>query len=1114
MNDIFIIREANQARRIFRFFVFLILCLLTAWPAMAPEEARVLRFPAIHGDKIVFTYAGDLYLVPASGGVARKLTSHHGYEAFPRFSPDGRFIAFTGEYDGNREVYLIPAEGGIPVRLTYTPVLSRDDISDRMGPNNIVMGWTPDGEKIIFRSRMREWNDFNGQLYLVSRQGGLPEQLPLPRGGFCSFSPDGQKLAYNRIFREFRTWKRYRGGMADDIWIYDFKTRKIENITNNPALDIIPMWSGDKIYFLSDRDENQRMNLYVYELATKQTRKLTDFKDFDIKFPSLGPEAIVFECGGHIYRFDLKSERTTRVPVIIADDQVTGRTEIVKVAERIHTFDISPDGQRAVFGARGDVFTVPKKYGPTRNLTQTPGIHERNVRWSPDGRWIAYISDRTGREEIYIIPQDGSGPERQLTRGGDTYKYNLLWSPDSQKILWDDRAFRLNYVDIKTGEVVEVVKAKAWEIDSYAWSPDSRWIAYARPEVEGMTRLYLYSVETRKTYEVTDAWYNSYSPAFSSDGRYLFFVSDRDFNPVYSRTEFNHAYLAMSRIYLVTLSAAEKSPFEPKSDEVAVPQEATSASEASKGEVKEKAGRESQSSSARPAEKKEVSPIKVDPEGINQRIIALPIEVADYSRLASAGDRLYYLKRKPLDQKSYLCFYDLKNQEEKELGTIDAFVISADQKKMLVRQERSYAIIDLPSSAIKIEEKLDLSGLEVVLDRRAEWKQIFEECWRQMKDFFYDPNLHGVDWEGVKRKYQPLAEAVNHRADLTYVIGEMIGELNAGHTYVGGGDLPQVKRISVGMLGAQLVRDASGYYQIKKILKGQNWDKNLRSPLTEVGLNVREGDFILAVNGRSVKEMNNIYEALVNTAGKQVRLKINSRPEEKGAREITIIPIENENALYYYNWVESKREIVDKATGGQVAYVHIPDMGVRGLNEFVKQFYPQLRKKALIVDVRGNGGGNVSPMIIERLAREVHMVDIARGGVPTPDPEALLWGPKICLIDEFSASDGDIFPYRFRKMNLGKLVGKRTWGGVIGIRGTLPLLDGGFLNKPEFATYGLEGQWIIEGHGVEPDIYVDNDPAREFEGIDDQLNKAIELILEELKTKGKKLPPVPPYPKK
>lgn len=1114
MANLQILKRLYQSRKIFSLVFFLMAWLLVAWPAMAPEEARVLRFPAIYGDQIVFTYAGDLYTVSSSGGIARKLTSHPGYEAFPRFSPDGRFIAFTGEYDGNREVYLIPAEGGIPVRLTFTPVLSRDDISDRMGPNNIVMGWAPDGERIIFRSRMREWNDFNGQLYTVSRQGGLPEQLPLPRGGFCFFAPDGQKMAYNRIFREFRTWKRYRGGMADDIWIYDFKTKKIENITNNPALDIIPMWSGDKIYFLSDRDENQRMNLYVYELATKKTRKLTDFKDFDIKFPSLGPEAIVFENGGYIYRFDLKTEQTVRVPVIIADDQVTGRAEIVKVAERIHTFDLAPDGQRAVFGARGDIFTVPKKQGPTRNLTQTPGIHERNVRWSPDGRWIAYISDKTGREEVYLIPQDGSGPARQLTKGGDTYKYNLVWSPDSQKILWDDRAFRLSYVEINTGNVVEVVKAKAWEIDSYAWSPDSRWIAYAKPEVEGMTRLYLYSVETKKTYEVTDAWHNSYGPAFSSDGRYLFFISDRDFSPVYSRTEFNHAYLAMSRIYLVTLSAAEKSPFEPKSDEVSLAEAKGLSGEASKAEPKEKSSQENQKGEVKSKEKKEAPLVKVDPEGLNQRIIALPIEVADYSSLTSVGDKLYYLKRKPLGQKRFLCFYDLKNQEEKELGEVDAFVISADQKKMLVRQERSYAIIDVPTAPIKIEEKLDLNGLEVILDRRAEMKQIFEECWRQMKDFFYDPNLHGVDWEGIKKRYQPLAEAVNHRADLTYVIGEMIGELNAGHTYVGGGDVPPVKKVNVGMLGAQLVKDVSGYYQIKKILKGQNWDKNLRSPLTEVGLNVREGDFILAVNGRSTKEMANIYEALVNTAGKQVKLRINSQPEEKGAREITVIPIENENALYYYNWVESKREIVDKATGGQVAYVHIPDMGVRGLNEFVKQFYPQLRKKALIVDVRGNGGGNVSPMIIERLAREVHMVGIARGAVPTPDPEALLWGPKICLIDEFSASDGDIFPYRFRQMNLGKLVGKRTWGGVIGIRGTLPLLDGGFLNKPEFATYGLEGQWIIEGHGVEPDIYVDNDPAKEYEGIDEQLNKAIELILEELKTKEKKLPPVPPFPKK
>ncbi len=1104
-------RHFNLRKFVGRYGLFCFLWLALSFRVYAPEEARVLRFPAIYGDQVVFSHAGDLYSVPSSGGIARKLTSHLGYEAFPRFSPDGKYIAFTGEYDGNREVYLMPAEGGVPVRLTYTPVLSRDDISDRMGPNNIVMGWTPDGEKIIFRSRMREWNDFNGQLYLVPRRGGLPEPLPVPRGGFCSFSPDGSKIAYNRIFREFRTWKRYRGGMADDIWVYDLVTKKIENITNNPSLDIIPMWHGEKIYFLSDRDENQRMNLYVYDLATKETRQLTSFKEFDIKFPSLGPEAIVFENGGYIYRLDLKTEQANRIPVIIADDLAVGRGEIIKVGERVTTFDLAPDGQRAVFGARGDVFTVPKKFGNTRNLTNTPGVHERNARWSPDGRWLAFISDLTGREEIYIIPQDGSSAARQLTKNGDTYKYSLLWSPDSQKILWDDRAFRLNYIDIKTGDVVEVVKAKAWEIDSFAWSPDSRWIAYAQPEVEGMTRLYLYSLETKKTYEVTDSWYNSYGPAFSSDGRYLFFISDRDFSPVYSRTEFNHAYLSMSRVYLVTLSAEEKSPFEPKSDEVAIipeikPGEKEATPKPAPAETKP---------GQKGSEKKETSsPLKVDPEGIKERVIALPVEVADYAQLASAGDRVYYLKRKPLEQKRVLCFYDLKNQEEKELGPVDSFVISADQKKMLVRQERSFAIIDLPSTPIKLEEKLDLSHMEVSLDRKAEWKQIFEECWRQMKDFFYAPNMHGVDWEAIKKRYEPLARAVNHRADLTYVIGEMIGELNAGHTYVGGGDVPQPRRVSVGMLGAQLEKHPSGYYRVKKILKGQNWDKSLRSPLTEVGLRVKEGDFILAVNGRSTREMVNIYESLVNMANKQVKLKVNSQPEEVGAREITVVPIENENSLYYYNWVLSKREIVDKATQGKVAYVHIPDMGVRGLNEFVKQFYPQLRKKALIVDVRGNGGGSVSPMIIERLAREVHLVGIARGSIPTPDPEALLWGPKICLIDEFSASDGDIFPYRFRRMNLGQLVGKKTWGGVIGIRGSLPLLDGGFLNKPEFATYGLEGQWVIEGHGVEPDVWVDNDPGREFEGVDDQLNKAIELIMEELKSKEKKLPPVPPYPKK
>ncbi|MCX8160528.1 MAG: PDZ domain-containing protein [Candidatus Saccharicenans sp.] len=1085
------------------FFLILFVMASLALLRAAEEEARVLRFPAIYKDLVVFSYAGDLYSVPVSGGVARRLTSHPGYEAFARFSPDGQLIAFTGEYDGNREVFLMPAEGGIPVRLTYTPVLSRDDISDRMGPNNIVMGWTPDGQKIIFRSRMAEWNDFNGQLYLVPRDGGTPEQLPLPRGGFCSFSPDGQKLAFNRIFREFRTWKRYRGGMVDDIWIYDFKTKKTENITNNPASDIIPMWSGNKIYFLSDRDENKRFNLYVYNTETGETRKVTDFKDYDIKFPSLGPGAIVFENGGYLYKLDLASEKVNRIQVHIADDQVVARTELVKVADRISTWDIAPDGARAVFGARGEIFTVPAKNGNTRNLTGTSGVHERDVAWSPDGRWIAFISDKTGREEVYIVPQDGSGPAVQLTADGECYKYAPLWSPDSKKLLWSDRMFRLRYVDIEKKQVVEVAKSKFWEINDYTWSPDSAWIAFSDQAENGMQKVYIYNLNSKETIEITDSWYSSYSPCFSADGRYLFFVSDRDFSPVYSRTEWNHAYLNLSRIYLVTLTREVKSPFEPKSDEVKVAAAEVSAPEKPKIE---------KPVVAKPASEKLA--VRVDKEGIKDRIVALPVEVSGYFGLTSVGDKLYYLKRSFGDRQTSLKVYDFNKLEEKDLGGVNGYVISADKKKMLVQQGRDFAIIDLPAGPIKIEDRLNLSGLEMWLDRKAEWAQIFDECWRQMKDFFYAPNMHGVDWEKVRAQYEPLARAVNHRADLTYVIGEMIGELNAGHTYVGGGDLPKVDRVNVGRLGARLERDKSGYYLIKKILAGQNWDRSLRSPLTEVGVNIKEGEYIIAVNGKPVTQVKDIYELLVNTAGRQVTLKVNSQPSDKGAREVVVVPIETENSLYYYNWVKKNMEYVARVTDGKVAYIHVPDMGVAGLNEFVKHFYPQVDKKALIIDVRGNGGGNVSPMLIERLARQAVMVDIARGSVPRPDPEALILGPKVCLINEFSASDGDIFPYRFKRLQLGKLVGKRTWGGVVGIRGTLPLVDGGYLNKPEFATYSLEGQWIIEGQGVEPDIYVDNDPAREYEGIDEQLNKAIELILEELKTKEPKLPAVPPYPKK
>lgn len=1081
------------------FLLATLLTMLTAGGASAQDEARLLRFPATSGERIVFTYAGDLYTVPSTGGTARRITGHDGFESFARYSPDGKWIAFTGQYDGNTEVYVIPSTGGVPRRLTYTATLGRDDVSDRMGPNNIVMGWMHDNKTIVFRSRMKEFNSFKGQLYTVTLDGDLSKQLPLPRGGFCSFSPDDSKLVYNRVFREFRTWKRYRGGMADDLWIYDFKTKATERIAESEAGDIIPMWHGNSIYFISDRDEAKRFNLYVYDLGTRQTRKLTNYTDFDIKFPSLGGGAIVYENGGYIYRFDIAAGTASKVAISIEEDLAGGRGGITEVGGNVTNYEISPDGNRALLGARGDVFTVPVKHGPTRNLTNTPGVHERNSKWSPDGRWISYVSDATGEDEIWIVPQDGSAPATQVTSGDDTYMYQPLWSPDSKKLMWADKKLRLRYVDVASKKISDAATAEAFEFNEYTWSPDSRWIAYTKPETEMMNRIYLHSLETGKAVVATDAWYNSANPTFSPDGKYLYFTSSRDFSPTFSQTEFNISYSDMTRIYLVTLTKSAESPFRPKSDEAA-PKDAKPKDDGKKGDAKD-------------GKKEAAVTVTVDADGIVNRVAVLPIDAANYGNLTAIGSTLYYIRQGSKDEKPQFQMYDFSELKETGLGEIGGYEVSADKKKLIVGKDQNYYIIDLPKGKVDLKEKLDLSGMEVVLDKRAEWTQMYNESWRQLKYFFYAPNMHGVDWDAVKAKYAPLVPHVNHRADLTYIIGEMIGELAAGHTYVGGGEYPKAKRLQTGLLGAELERDAaSKYYRIAKILKGYNWENGTKSPLTEIGVDAKAGDYIIAVDGKPTNAMANIYESLVNTVGKQVTLTLNSGPSTAGARKVTVVPIADEANLYYQNWVESNIAKVDKATNGKVGYLHIPDMGVGGLNEFVRRFYPQLRKKALVIDVRGNGGGFVSPLVIERLRRELVMIDFARNTAPFPDPQDMVWGPKVCLIDEFSASDGDIFPYRFRKMGLGKLVGKRTWGGVVGIRGSLPLLDGGFLNKPEFSRYDEEGNWIMEGVGVEPDIYVDNDPAKEFAGVDDQLTKAIDVILEELKTKEKTMLPIPPYP--
>ena len=1051
------------------------------------EEARLLRFPATNGSDIVFSYAGDLYKVSVRGGEAKRLTSHVGYEMFPHFSPDGKTIAFSGQYDGSTEVYTIPADGGEPLRVTYTATNQRDDVGDRMGPNNIVTAWTADGAKIVYRNRIG--SGFGGKLYTVAKEGGLSEVIPLPEGGFCSFSPDGKRLAYNRVMREFRTWKYYRGGMADDVWIYDAGKKTVENITNNRAQDIFPMWVGDEIYFLSDRDRT--MNLFVYDTKTKTTSKVTDFTEYDIKFPSTNGQLIVFENAGYIYRFDPATKKAEKVNITLTSDHLYARSEIKDGGRYMRGASLSPDGKRVVVTARGEIFNLPVEKGVTKNIVRTPGAHERSATWSPDGKHIAYISDATGETELYMQPAEG-GEAVQLTKNNDTYIRNFEWSPDSKSIVYTDRKNRINLLNVATKQVTEVLRDPKKEPYEVTFSPDSKWLAYTRMADNEYDIIYLYRIDDKKEFQVTDRWYDSGSPTFSTDGKYLVFTSMRDFNPTYGSKEWNHVYGYSNGVYLALLTKDTPSPFLTKDD--------GSKAEPKKVEINVEEGKKKETDEKK---KPEGVTVKVDADGLSGRIVKLPLPQGYHGNLYSDGQKVYYSR----NNSTYV--YDLNKQKEETVAEGARMWVEPGGKKAGFFKNKQLFVKDIPSGKIDLKDPVNFSDMKITIDYAKEWAQIFDEAWRAFRDGFYLENMHGVDWKAMKKKYGVLLPYVKNRQDLTYLIGEMIGELNCGHAYVNTGETNRPQRIKTGLLGAEISRDKSGFFRLEKILPGESWSPALRSPLSEPGIEAQVGDFIVAIDGVPTNTVNDLYALLVGKANVPTELSLNNKAQLNGARKVVIRPLEEEYSLYHYQWVKNNIEKVDKASGGKIGYIYIPDMGVDGLNEFAKYFYPQLDKEGLIIDDRANGGGNVSPMILERLAREPYRMTMRRGSTRNGTvPDAVLVGPKVCLINKYSASDGDLFPWGFRALKLGKLIGTRTWGGIVGITASLPFIDGTDVRVPFFTSYDMNGNWMVENEGVEPDILIDNDPVKEWNGEDEQLNRAIEEVMKELKNR-KPLPKTP-----
>jgi tricorn protease len=1089
--------------------------LIAATPAAAQIDARMLRQPDVSATQIAFVYAGDIWVVPKQGGVAVRLSSPRGEESFPRFSPDGKTLAYSANYDGNTDVYTVPAQGGDPTRLTWHPMTDR------------VLDWHPDGTKVLFASSRESGRQRYNQFYAVPAKGGPAEKLPVPYGEFATYSPDGKQVAYLPQSQAFRTWKRYRGGWAPDVWTFDLATKASANVTASDANDEHPMWAGDTLYFLSDRGANQRANIWARD-KSGTLRQVTQFADFDVTFPAVGPEDIVFEAGGRLYLLNLASGKTSEVAIQVITDRTTLKPRTESVAELIREAAPSPTGKRAVFQARGDVFTVPAEFGPVLNLTRSSGSAERYPRWSPDGKTLAYWSDRSGEYELMLRPADGTGTEKAVTTLGPGYRYPVQWSPDSTRLAFLDQTETLRLLDVASGKVATIDHVPVWmahdalENLPLRWSADSRWLTWARGVKDTANpAIFLYDTTTAKTQQVTPGYFADLAPVFDPDGKYLYFLSNRAFEPVYGDFDNSWTYPNSTRIVAMALRQDVASPLaarnDAEGDEKDKDKDGEKKDDDKTKDEKKPAAKTDDKVAKKDGDKKDDAkkdtpkPVAIDLDGLDARVVPLPPKAGNYNSLAAIAGKVLY-RRLPRtgsgEEKASIVYYDLEAREEKTvLEGAEAFIPTADGKKLFVLADKKFGFVEVKPSQ-KIEKALRTTELETTVDPKAEWNQLFADAFRFQRDFFYDPGLHGVDWPALRTRYQALIDAAVTRWDVNFVLGDFMGELNASHTYRGGGDIEEGAKRGVGLLGVDWTLE-NGAYRIAHIAEGASWDADARSPLRDPGVNVKVGDYVLAVNGVPLRTDQDPLAGFQGLADKTVLLTVNASPSLTGARQVTVRCLGDDTQMRYREWIEARRAHVDKATNGRVGYIYVQSTGVDAQNELVRQFMAQWRKDALIIDERFNSGGQIPDRFIELLNRPMLAYWAVRQGEDWQWPPIAHRGPKVMLINGWSGSGGDAFPFYFREAKLGPLVGTRTWGGLIGLSGSPELVDGGGFTVPTFRMYDVRGNWFAEGVGVEPDIKVDENPTELAKGIDPQLERAIAEAMTQLKT----APPAPARPK-